>query len=86
MKTRLILAGAALAALAACAHPVDTAGAPNFGAAVERNMAAQAIPTAASTQAPESGGATGALAQQRYKTGNTRPLMSSSTSNANPSH
>jgi hypothetical protein len=45
---------------------------------------AQAAPGAVSDEPPEGSGAQGALAQQRYQTGNTRPLLPATTSSANP--
>ncbi len=80
MRTLVTLAALALA-LSACSHPVDTAGADSFGDAVRMMHAAQTAPEA---EAPEGSGAQGALAQQRYKAGQTHPLMPSSTSLANP--
>jgi hypothetical protein len=83
MKTLLALS--ALTLTRACLHPVDTADAPSFGASVQAMHSNQATPEAVSDEAPEGSGAVGALAQERYRTGRTRPLMSTTTSSANPS-
>lgn len=82
---RTLLALSALTLTSACLHPVDTAGAPSFGASVQAMHGNQATPGAGSTEAPEGSGAVGALAQERYRTGQTRPLMPTTTSSANPS-
>jgi hypothetical protein len=83
MKNRLIITLAAVAIVAACAHPADTAGAPSFGASVETMHQAQRVSDTAETGAPAGSGAVGALAQTRYKTGQTRPLAPASTSTVN---
>jgi hypothetical protein len=83
---RTLFALAALGFAAACTHPVDRANAPAFGAAVEMNRNAQEVSAgAAGQQPPEGSGAVGTLAQTRYKTGQTRPLLPTSSSIANPS-
>ena len=82
---RTLLAFSALVLASACSHPVDTAGAPSFGASVQAMHSSQTTPEAASDEAPEGSGAVGALAQERYRTGQTRPLMPTTTSSANPS-
>ena len=84
MRNRLIITLAALATLAACTTPADTAGAPTFGASVAAMHEAQAVPSSATPGAPEGSGAVGSLAQQRYKDGQTRPLQPASTSLSNP--
>lgn len=82
---RTLFALAALAFTAACAHSVDRANAPAFGAAIEGNRDAQVVSTAAPTQEePDGSGAVGALAQTRYKTGQTRPLLPTNASVSNP--
>jgi hypothetical protein len=85
MKNRVIISLAAVAIVAACAHPADTAGAPSFGASVEAMHEAQRVSDTAEPGAPDGSGAVGALAQTRYKTGQTRPLVPASTSALNPS-
>lgn len=85
MRTKLLAVLAAAALAAACAHSVDTAGVETFGQAVENNGQHQIIPAATDTRAPEGSGAQGALAQSRYRTGTTEPLLPSSSSIANPS-
>jgi len=83
---RTLIALSALALVGACAHrKTDTAGAPSFGVSVQTLQSEQAMPGAVSEQPPEGSGAQGALAQERYQTGNTRPLLPSTTSSANPS-
>ena len=77
------LSGAAL--LAACAHAVDTAGAPSFGQAVEAAKAAQTDADAVDPTPPEGSGAQGALAQARYRNGQTTELAPSATSTTNSS-
>lgn len=85
MKYHLIAAALAAATLsAACTHVVDTAGAPAFGQAVEANQARQKAPGAVNQTPPEGSGSQGALAQERYRTGTTKPLLPSSSSIANP--
>lgn len=81
---RILLALSALALASACTHAVDTAGAPSFGASVATLQAAQAVPGAVSEEPPEGSGAVGALAQERYQNGQTRPLLPTTTSSANP--
>jgi hypothetical protein len=44
----------------------------------------QAVPEAVSDEPPEGSAAVGALAQERYQTGRTRPLTPTTTSSANP--
>ena len=80
MKNRVIITFASLGALAACSHSADSAHAPSFGASVAAMHEAQAVPVAATPGAPEGSAAVGALAQQRYKEGHTRPLLPASTS------
>jgi hypothetical protein len=80
MRTRTIFTLAALAALAACQTPVDTAGEPSFGQSVAAMHEAQTISTAPQAGAPEGSGAVGADAQQRYQQGTTRRLQRSATS------
>jgi hypothetical protein len=70
---------------AACAHPVDTAGVPAFGEAVRTMQRVQAVPSEPSAAPPEGSAAAGALAQERYKAGQTQPLQSPATSSVNPS-
>lgn len=84
---RILLALSALAFTCACvsSDKVDTAGAPSFGASLETMQNVQAVPGAVSEEPPEGSGAVGALAQERYKTGQTRPLLPTTTSTANPS-
>lgn len=84
MRIHLIAAAGLAALAAACTTTPDTAGAPSFGESVRAMHEAQAIPTEASAEAPEGSGAQGALAQTRYKTGNTRPLPAASVSSMNP--
>jgi hypothetical protein len=84
MRNRAIITLAALAAAAACTHPVDTANAPTFGASVAAMYDAQVVSQTAQPGAPEGSGAVGALAQERYKQGATRPLLPASTSTNNP--
>ncbi|HET9230202.1 MAG TPA: hypothetical protein VFO00_02870 [Vitreimonas sp.] len=86
MKHRVIVTLAALAALAGCSHSIDSAHEPSFGASVAAMHEAQAVPAAATPGAPEGSGAVGSLAQQRYKGGQTRPLVPASTSTLNPSN
>lgn len=81
---RFLVAFSALALVSACAHDkTDTAGAPSFGVSAQRLQDAQAAPGAVSEAPPEGSGAQGALAQQRYQTGATRPLLPATTSAAN---
>jgi hypothetical protein len=82
---RILLAVSALALAGACTHPVDTAGAPSFGVSVQTNEQAQTTAGPISEEPPEGSGAQGALAQERYQNGLTRPLMPTGTSSANPS-
>lgn len=87
MRTLLLSAAATLAlGASACTHPADSAGAPGFGDAVSMMHAAQTIPAEPTTEAPEGSGAQGALAQTRYKTGTTLPLLPASSSTMNPSN
>lgn len=81
---RTLLAFAALTLLSACAHKTDSSGAPSFGASLQTMQEAQATPDAETEAPPEGSGAQGALAQERYRTGTTRPLLPSTTSAANP--
>jgi hypothetical protein len=87
MKYRVFAALAAAAAVAAaCAHPVDTAGAPSFGQSDQTLRTQQVMPMSqVDTTPPEGSGSQGALAQGRYRTGTTKPLLPSSSSIANPS-
>ena len=86
MRTILFSSALLLAAAASgCASSVDTAGAPTFGLAVQQMHDAQTDPVAATDQPPEGSGAVGALAQQRYKAGQVRPLAPPSTSTTNNS-
>lgn len=79
-----MMAAAGLSAvLAGCTHPAETA--PGFGHAVQMMQSRQAVPEAVSTTPPEGGGASGALAQTRYRTGQTKPLLNASTSSTNTS-
>lgn len=82
---RTLLALSALVLVSACLHPVDTAGAPSFGASVEEMHRNQTSQEQTSEEPPEGSGSVGALAQERYRTGHTRPLMPTTTSSANPS-
>lgn len=82
---RTLLALSTLALLGACAGKVDTAGAPSFGASVELMHERQAMPGHVSDDPPEGSSAVGALAQERYQDGRTRPLLPTTTSSANPS-
>lgn len=82
----MIAAACGMAAFAvACTHATDTAGAPSFGQALRTNREAQTNPTTVDPAAPEGSGAQGALGQQRYRTGQTRPLMPASSSTTNSS-
>lgn len=83
---RTLLALSALVLASACLHPVDTASAPSFGASVDAMHRNQTTPGPVSDEPPEGSGAVGALAQERYRTGQTRPLMPTTTSSANPSN
>jgi hypothetical protein len=78
MKTLIALS--ALALLCACSHRADT-----FGASVQTLQDKQAVPGPVSEEPPEGSGAQGALAQERYQNGQTRPLLPTATSSANPS-
>lgn len=81
---RTLIALSALVLVCACAHrKTDTAGAPSFGASVQ-TLQTQVVPGSVSAEPPEGSGAQGALAQERYQTGNTRPLLPTTTSSANP--
>jgi hypothetical protein len=82
---RFLLALSGLAFASACTHAVDTAGAPSFGVSVATMQAEQAVPGSVSDEPPEGSGAVGALAQQRYQSGQTRALLPATTSSANPS-
>lgn len=82
MKKILLLSAAAFV-VTACSS-VGASHAPSFGRSAERMHQAQSEQSEVSSEAPEGGGASGALAQTRYKTGQTTPLMPSSTSSANP--
>jgi hypothetical protein len=86
---RILIALGALSLLsfaASCATPTDTAGAPNFGAAVKAMEEAQTETGAeVVTTPPEGSGAVGAAAQLRYKNGETRPLLPASSSTMNSS-
>jgi hypothetical protein len=84
MKYSLIAALAAAALAAACTHAVDTSGVASFGQASGNNADRQVTPAAADTTPPEGSGSQGALAQSRYRTGTTKPLLPSSSSIANP--
>lgn len=84
MKTFLTLAAAAALTLAAgCTHPGQMAA--TFGDSVEAMHRAQTIPTDPKQDPPVGSGATGAAAQQRYQSGSTAPLMSSTTTSINSS-
>ena len=85
MKYNLIAALAAAALAAACTHSTGTAGAPSFGQASGTNADRQMTPGATDATPPEGSGSQGALAQSRYRTGTTKPLLPSSSSIANPS-
>jgi hypothetical protein len=85
MKYSLFAALAAAALGAACTHPIDTSGAPTFGEAAETNRDRQVTPVVAEAAPPEGSGSQGVLAQSRYRTGTTKPLLPSSASIANPS-
>ncbi len=78
-----LTAAAALTLLAACANPNRPA--PGFGDSVAAMHRAQTVPSDVTLEPPEGSGAAGALAQTRYQTGSTKPLLSSATSAANPS-
>lgn len=84
MRTHLIAAAGLAALAAACSTTPDTAGNPSFGESVRAMHDAQALTTETSAEAPEGSGAQGALAQTRYKTGDTRPLPAASVSSLNP--
>jgi hypothetical protein len=77
---RIALTLALALATAACTTPADTADAPTFGASVAAAHRAQIIPADSVDGEPEGSGATGALAQQRYKNGQTRELLPTNTS------
>jgi hypothetical protein len=81
---RTLLALSALTLLCACAHKIDTVDAPTYGASVQLMHDAQTEPGPVSEQPPEGSGAQAALAQERYQTGQTRPLLPTTTSSANP--
>lgn len=84
MRTVLTLAAAAaLSLVAGCTHPGQMAD--GFGDSVAAMHRAQTIEAAPTQEPPEGGGASGALAQSRYQTGTTKPLMSSSTSSTSTS-
>lgn len=83
MKIRAILTLATLAAVASCSHQVNSAHEPAFGASVAAMHEAQAVSHTAQAGAPEGSGAAGALAQERYKRGQTRPLLPTATSLTN---
>ena len=82
---RILLALSALAIASACSHSVDTAGAPSFGVSVATLQTEQTVPGTVSNEPPEGSGAVGALAQERYQSGQTRALLPTTTSSANPS-
>jgi hypothetical protein len=82
---RMLLALSALCLAAGCTHPTDRTRSPAFGVSAEAMRDAQTTSVEASDEAPEGSGAVSAAAQQRYQSGQTRPLQSSSTSVANPS-
>jgi hypothetical protein len=84
MKYSLFAALAAAALGAACTHAVDASGAPSFGAAAEANRDRQMTPAVTDAAPPEGSGSQGVLAQSRYRTGATKPLLPSSSSIANP--
>jgi hypothetical protein len=89
MTLRFILAAAATASLCGCAHPIDRADAPGFGASVKAMMAAQAEPTAPSTQAPEGSGAAGARAVAANNNGappSPPPTINMNVTTTNSSH
>jgi hypothetical protein len=81
---RTLLALSALTLLCACSHAVDTASAPSFGVSTQMLHNAQTVLGPVSEEPPEGSGAQGALAQDRYQTGQTRPLLPTTTSSANP--
>lgn len=83
---RILLALSALAFASACSHAVDTAGAPSFGVSVATLQTKQAAPGPVSDEPPEGSGAVGALAQERYQSGQTRALIPTTTSSANPTN
>jgi hypothetical protein len=85
MKYSLFAALALAALSAACTHAVDTSGVPSFGEAAETNRDRQMTSVVVEAAAPEGNGSQGALAQSRYRTGTTKPLLPSSSSIANPS-
>ena len=85
MRLQPIFAAAACAALASCMHPVDSTSIASFGQSVAAMHDAQAMPSTPSDEPPESSGAVGAGAVERYSTGDTRPLLPTATSSANPS-
>lgn len=82
MKKLLSLSVLTLA-LAACTS-VGSSRAPGLGQSTHQMQQAQSERTEVSSENPEGGGASGALAQTRYKTGHTTPLLPASTSSANP--
>jgi hypothetical protein len=84
MNIRAIISLAALAAVTGCSHQVDSANEPTFGASVAAMHEAQAVSHTAQAGAPEGSGAAGALAQERYKQGQTRPLLPTATSLTDP--
>lgn len=86
MRTLMIVAAGALAALAAaCTHPTDSSAASSFGEALRTMQTAQTVPGEVSTAPPEGSGAQGAAAQTRYKAGQTTPLLAPNDSVMNPS-
>lgn len=82
MRSLLALSAAML--IASCAS-VDRSQAPSFGRSVEAMDAAQVSDAPVADEAPEGSGATGAAAQRRYQSGQTRALLPATTSTANPS-
>jgi hypothetical protein len=85
MKHKFLAALVAAAIATACTHAVDASGAPSFGQAAETNLSRQINPGATDPASPEGSGSQGALAQSRYRTGTTKPLLPSNSSVANPS-
>jgi hypothetical protein len=82
---KMIFALVAVGFAVACTHPTDRANVPTFGQAVGSNQERQIVPGEADAAPPEGSGSQGALAQSRYRTGMTKPLLPSSSSIANPS-
>ena len=81
MRTLLSLSALTFVAFASsCASSVDTANAPAYGAAVRQMQESQSEPTTATSEAPAGSAAVGALAQQRYRSGQVRELAPASTS------